>query len=148
MAVSEEECSSAKSGSSGPSSSSSSASRYYLSKCVFRGSVVLHVLHAHIRSPSSNDVVFGKETSIELVVIDEDGNVQSVFDQPVFGTLKDLAILPWNEKFRAARDPQLIIPLYPPSVPSSVNLLNFGLMTHETIAELTFPSDPVTHLRL
>lgn len=48
-----------------------------------------------------------QETSIELVVIDEDGNVQSVFDQPVFGTLKDLAILPWNEKFRAARDPQV-----------------------------------------
>ncbi|CAJ1977384.1 unnamed protein product [Sphenostylis stenocarpa] len=102
VAVSEEECSSAKSG----PSSSSSASRYYLSKCVLRGSVVLQVLHAHIRSPSSNDIVFGKETSIELVVIEEDGNVQSVCDQPVFGTIKDLAILSWNEKFRA-RDPQL-----------------------------------------
>nr|KYP71626.1 hypothetical protein KK1_010894 [Cajanus cajan] len=102
MAVSEEECSSAKSG----PSSSSSASRCYLSKCVLRGSVVLQVLHANIRSPSSNDVVFGKETSIELVVIDEDGNVRSVCDQPVFGTIKDLAILPWNDKFRA-RDPQL-----------------------------------------
>ncbi|BAT86376.1 hypothetical protein LR48_Vigan03g291500 [Vigna angularis] len=102
MAVSEEECSSAKSG----PSSSSSASRYYLSKCVLRGSVVLQVLYAHIRSPSSNDIIFGKETSIELVVIEDDGNVQSVCDQPVFGTIKDLAILPWNEKFRA-RDPQL-----------------------------------------
>ncbi|KAK7396820.1 hypothetical protein VNO78_17979 [Psophocarpus tetragonolobus] len=102
MAVSEEECSSAKSG----PSSSPSTSRYYLSKCVLRGSVVLHVLHAHIRSPSSNDVIFGKETSIELVVIDEDGNVQSVCDQPVFGIIKDLAIIPWNEKFRS-RDPQL-----------------------------------------
>ncbi|RDX85125.1 Splicing factor 3B subunit 3 [Mucuna pruriens] len=102
MAVSEEECSSTKSG----PSSSSSASRYYLSKCVLRGSVVLQVLYAHIRSPSSNDVVFGKETSIELVVIGEDGNVQSVCDQPVFGTIKDLAILPWNDKFRS-RDPQL-----------------------------------------
>lgn len=47
-----------------------------------------------------------QETSIELVVIEDDGNVQSVCDQPVFGTIKDLAILPWNEKFRA-RDPQV-----------------------------------------
>ncbi|XP_027188726.1 uncharacterized protein [Cicer arietinum] len=101
MAVSEEECSSVKPG----HSSSSSTSRYYLSKCVLRGSAVLQVLYAHIRSPFSNDVVFGKETSIELVVIDEDGNVQSVCDQPVFGTIKDLAVLPWNEKF-CARDPQ------------------------------------------
>ncbi|XP_061372111.1 pre-mRNA-splicing factor RSE1 isoform X1 [Gastrolobium bilobum] len=104
MAVSEEECSSAKPGSS--SSSSSSTAPYFLSKCVLRGSVVLQVLYAHIRSPSSNDVVFGKETSIELVVIGEDGNLQSVCDQPVFGTIKDLAILPWNEKFRS-RDPQM-----------------------------------------
>ncbi|XP_058738917.1 uncharacterized protein LOC131610877 isoform X3 [Vicia villosa] len=108
MAVSEEECSSVKSAS--PSSSSYSPSspppRYYLSKCVLRGSAVLQVLYANLRSPSSNDVVFGKETSIELVVIDEDGNVQTVCDQPVFGIIKDLAVLPWNEKFRARRPPQ------------------------------------------
>ncbi|CAK8544226.1 unnamed protein product [Lathyrus sativus] len=102
MAVSEEECSSVKSGSP-PSSSSSSSPRYYLSKCVLRGSAVLQVLYANLRSPSSNDVVFGKETSIELVVIDEDGNVQTVCDQPVFGIIKDLSVLPWNEKFRARR---------------------------------------------
>lgn len=100
MAVSEQECSSAKSSS---SSSSSSTSRYYLSKCVVRASAILQVLYAHLRSPSSNDVVFGKETSIELVVIDEDGNVQTVCDQPVFGIIKDLAVLPWNDKFRACR---------------------------------------------
>lgn len=47
-----------------------------------------------------------QETSIELVVIDENGNVKSVCDQPVFGTIKDLAVLPWNEKF-CARDPQV-----------------------------------------
>ena len=56
MAVSEEECSSAKS----RSSSSTSSSTYYLAKCVLRGSVVLQVLYGHIRSPSSLDVVFGK----------------------------------------------------------------------------------------
>uniref|UniRef100_A0A2P2LJR3 Uncharacterized protein MANES_08G040000 n=1 Tax=Rhizophora mucronata TaxID=61149 RepID=A0A2P2LJR3_RHIMU len=112
MAVSEEECSNAKSrpSSSAPpsSSSSSTASRgaHYLAKCVFRGSVVLQVVSGHIRSPSCSDVVFGKETSIELVVICEDGIVQSICEQPVFGTIKDLAIIPWNDKFHS-RSPQV-----------------------------------------
>ncbi|KAB1222445.1 Splicing factor 3B subunit 3 [Morella rubra] len=103
MAVSEDECSSAKSRS---SSSASSSSTHYLAKCVLRGSVVLQVLYGHIRSPASLDVVFGKETSIELVIIGEDGIVQSVCEQPVFGTIKDIAILPWNEKFHV-RNPQV-----------------------------------------
>ncbi|KAI4300634.1 hypothetical protein L6164_033988 [Bauhinia variegata] len=102
MAVSEEECSSAKGG---PSSSNSS-SAHYLAKCVLRGSAVLQVLYGHIRSPSSRDVVFGKETSIELVIIGDDGIAQSVCDQAVFGTIKDIAILPWNAKFHA-RDLQM-----------------------------------------
>ncbi|KAL2345350.1 hypothetical protein Fmac_006635 [Flemingia macrophylla] len=137
MAVSEEECSSAKSG---PSSSSSSH-RYYLSKCVLRGSVVLQVLHANIRSPSSNDVVFGKETSIELVVIDEDGNVRSVCDHPVFGTIKDLAVLPWNDKFRA-RDPQLWGKdlLVATSDSGKLSLLTFCNEMHRFV--------PVTHIQL
>jgi hypothetical protein len=42
------------------------------------------------------------------VVIDEDGNVQTVCDQPVFGIIKDLAVLPWNDKFRACR-PQVCV---------------------------------------
>lgn len=41
-----------------------------------------------------------QETSIELVIIGDDGVVQSVSEQPVFGTIKDLAILPWNDKSR------------------------------------------------
>lgn len=40
-----------------------------------------------------------QETSIELVIIDEDGVVQSICEQPVFGIIKDIAVLPWNEKF-------------------------------------------------
>ncbi|KAL5741948.1 hypothetical protein ACOSP7_028680 [Xanthoceras sorbifolium] len=109
MAVSEEECSIAKSRSS-PSSSSaptSSNASHYLAKCVLRGSVVLQVAYGHLRSPSSYDVVFAKETSIELVVIGEDGIAQSVCEQAVFGTIKDLAVLPWNEKFNA-RNPQML----------------------------------------
>ncbi|XP_057486313.1 uncharacterized protein LOC130772478 isoform X5 [Actinidia eriantha] len=100
MAVSEEESSSAK-------SRSASNGVHYLAKCVLRGSVVLQVVQGHIRSPSSNDVVFGKETSIELVIVDDDGITQSICEQPVFGTIKDLAILPWNEKFHA-RSPQMM----------------------------------------
>ncbi|KAK7284728.1 hypothetical protein RJT34_19480 [Clitoria ternatea] len=137
MAVSEEECSSTKPG---PSSSSSSKPSY-LSKCVLRGSIVLQVLYAHIRSPSSNDVVFGKETSIELVVIGEDGNVQSVCDQPVFGTIKDLAVLPWNDKFRA-RDPQLWGKdlLVATSDSGKLSLLTFCNEMHRFF--------PVTHIEL
>lgn len=104
MAVSEEVCSTAKSRSS-PSSSSAPAppprNIHYLAKCVLKGSVVLQVAHGHLRSPTSNDVVFGKETSIELVIIGEDGIVQSVCEQAVFGTIKDLAVVPWNKKFNA-----------------------------------------------
>ncbi|CAI9101020.1 OLC1v1038241C2 [Oldenlandia corymbosa var. corymbosa] len=119
MAVTEEEDSVPSSPSSSSSSSwpvsgrrfgfdSSASPSYssYLSKTVLRSSVVLHLLRGHIRSPSSNDVVLGKETSIELVIIDEDGTMQSVCEQPVFGTIKDMAILPWNDRFQA-RSPKI-----------------------------------------
>ncbi|KAJ0028112.1 hypothetical protein Pint_36331 [Pistacia integerrima] len=142
MAVSEEECSTTKSRSS-PSSSSvvaPSKNAHYLAKCVLKGSVILHVAYGHLRSPSSNDVVFGKrnllanlvtdrvtllerylqlhkckdhtsllewETSIELLIIGEDGIAQSVCEQAVFGTIKDLAVIPWNKKFYP-RNPQML----------------------------------------
>ncbi|CAK9145940.1 unnamed protein product [Ilex paraguariensis] len=57
MAVSEEESSSTD-GSNKSRSASNGA--YYLAKTVLRGSVVLQVVHGHFRSPSSNDIVFGK----------------------------------------------------------------------------------------
>lgn len=61
MAVSEEESSSGSSKSRRSTSSASAANgAYYLAKCALRGSVVLQIVHGHIRSPSSNDVVFGK----------------------------------------------------------------------------------------
>ncbi|KAJ4977737.1 hypothetical protein NE237_008517 [Protea cynaroides] len=75
---------------------------HFVAKCVLKGSAVLQAVHGHLRSSSSFDVVFGKETSIELVVIGEDGVVQSICEQAVFGTIKDLAIMRWNEKFRAS----------------------------------------------
>lgn len=42
-----------------------------------------------------------QETSIEMVIIDNDGIVQSISEQPVFGIIKDLAVLPWNKRFQA-----------------------------------------------
>ncbi|WOL15227.1 hypothetical protein Cni_G24008 [Canna indica] len=75
---------------------------HYLAKCVLRGSAILHAVQGHFRSPCSSDVVFGKETSLELASISEDGIVQSLFEQSVFGTIKDLAILPWNNRFKGS----------------------------------------------
>ncbi|KAL2225839.1 UNVERIFIED_CONTAM: Pre-mRNA-splicing factor RSE1 [Sesamum indicum] len=104
MAVSEESSSSRPNTSNSHSNSRSppkhNADAYYLAKTVLRGSVVLQAVCGHFRSTSSYDVVFGKETSVELVIIDEDGIVQSICEQPVFGTIKDLVVLPWNEKLQ------------------------------------------------
>lgn len=80
---------------------------HYLAKCVLRGSAVLQVVRGHIRSSDFMDVVFGKETSLELVIIGEDGVIHSAYEQAIFGTIKDLAILRWNEKFHA-RNQQLV----------------------------------------
>ncbi|KAK6124599.1 hypothetical protein DH2020_041654 [Rehmannia glutinosa] len=107
MAVSEESSSASSSrpntsncNSNSTSSSKNNTDAFYLAKTVLRGSVVLQAVCGHFRSSASYDVVFGKETSIELVIIDEDGIVQSVSEQPVFGTIKDLAVVPWNERFQ------------------------------------------------
>ncbi|KAF2554749.1 hypothetical protein F2Q68_00017909 [Brassica cretica] len=97
----------------------SSAGDHYLAKCVLRPSVVLQVAYGYFRSRSSRDIVFGKvrplpppsscnqylldlcgkfETCIELAVIGEDGVVESVCEQNVFGTIKDLAVIPQSNK--------------------------------------------------
>ncbi|XP_024156142.1 uncharacterized protein LOC112164137 [Rosa chinensis] len=61
------------------SSPSTSSSSHYLSKCLLRGTVVLQVLYSHTRFPNSNNIVFGKEKSIELVIIGEDGGLYSLY---------------------------------------------------------------------
>ncbi|CAM6115609.1 unnamed protein product [Calypogeia fissa] len=78
-------------------------SSLYLAKCVLRSSVVLQAAYGHFRSPSSLDLVFGKESALELAVVSEVGVVESVCEQPVFGSIKDLRVLPWNEDFRGAQ---------------------------------------------
>ncbi|XAR68639.1 hypothetical protein NMG60_11003833 [Bertholletia excelsa] len=134
MAVSEEESSSAK-------SRSASNGVHYLSKCVLRGSVVLQVVQGHIRSPFSIDVVFGKETSVELVIIDEDGIVQSICEQPVFGTIKDLTILQWNDKFhpsgREMQGKDLLVVI---SDSGKLSFLTFSNEMHRFF--------PLTHIQL
>ncbi|KAL6523179.1 hypothetical protein OROGR_016782 [Orobanche gracilis] len=115
MAASEEEfspasssrpCTSNSNSNSAPPSKNN-AEAFYLAKTVLRGSVVLQAVSGHFRSHTSYDVVFAKETSIELVIVDEDGIVQSISEQPVFGTIKDLAVLPWNERFQM-RSPKMV----------------------------------------
>lgn len=41
-----------------------------------------------------------QETALELVVLREDGVVQSICEQSVFGTIMDLQVLPWNQQYR------------------------------------------------
>ncbi|CAA3032194.1 pre-mRNA-splicing factor prp12, partial [Olea europaea subsp. europaea] len=114
MAVSEEESSSSSKpgvvnhgNNKSQSSSNSNSAACYLAKTVLTSSVVLQVVRGHFRSSSSSDVIFGKETSIEMVIIDNDGIVQSISEQPVFGIIKDLAVLPWNKRFQA-QSPKLL----------------------------------------
>lgn len=108
---------------------------YGLAKCVLKGSVVLQAVYGHIRSPTTLDVVFGKETALELVVVSEDGMVQSVCEQTVFGTIKDLAVLPWNDQCRAAQ-PQtygkdLLVVL---SDSGNLSFLTFSVEMHRFLA--------------
>ena len=44
-----------------------------------------------------------QETSLELLVVSEDGIVQSICEQPIFGKIKDLKLLPWNERYRSSQ---------------------------------------------
>ncbi|EPS73555.1 hypothetical protein M569_01197, partial [Genlisea aurea] len=73
---------------------------FYLAKTVLKGTAILQAVRGHFRSLSYCDVVFGKETSIELVNIDGDGITHTISEQPIFGTIKDLAVLPWAERFQ------------------------------------------------
>lgn len=139
MAVTEEESSSSSSASKSRASSSNGV--HYLAKCVLPSSVVLQVVHGHIRSPSSNDIVFGKETSLELVAIGDDGVVQSICEQPVFGVIKDMAILPWNKKFRPQNSQVLGKDLL-------VIISDSGKLSFLTFSNEMHRFFPVTHVQL
>ncbi|XP_057535063.1 uncharacterized protein LOC130813276 isoform X1 [Amaranthus tricolor] len=140
MAVTQEESSSSSS-SAANSQLKTSNGVHYLAKCVLPSSVVLQVVHGHIRSPTSNDVVFGKETSIEMVAISEDGVVQSICEQPVFGVIKDIAILPWNKNFRAQNSQVLGKDLL-------VIVSDSGKLSFLTFCNEMHRFFPVTHVQL
>ena len=57
-----------------------------------------------------------------MVVIGEDGIATSVCEQSVFGTIKDLAILPWNEKF-CVPNPQFYTKIYNESIVGYILLI-------------------------
>ncbi|KAF2921855.1 uncharacterized protein [Oryza sativa Japonica Group] len=78
------------------SASSSAVATRYLAKRVLRGSAVLHVAQGCFRSPDCVDVVLCKENSLELVVIGEDGVLQSICEQTTFGIIKDVGVLNWR----------------------------------------------------
>uniref|UniRef100_A0A1J3E4J0 Pre-mRNA-splicing factor prp12 n=1 Tax=Noccaea caerulescens TaxID=107243 RepID=A0A1J3E4J0_NOCCA len=123
-----------------PPSSPSSAGDHYLAKCVLRPSVVLQVAYGYFRSRSSRDIVFGKETCIELVVIGEDGIVESVCEQNVFGTITDLAVVPQSNKlysnsFQMGKDLLAVL-----SDSGNLSFLSFSNEMHRF--------SPIQHVRL
>ncbi|KAJ4801243.1 Cleavage and polyadenylation specificity factor (CPSF) A subunit protein [Rhynchospora pubera] len=114
---------------------------HYLAKCILRGSAVLHAVQGRFRFPSSIDVVFGKETSLELVEISEDGVLQTVFEQTVFGIIKDIAVLRWNDRYQQfvaqAQGRDLLVVL---SDSGKLSILAFSFEMHRFFA--------VTHVEM
>ncbi|XP_048556292.1 splicing factor 3B subunit 3 isoform X2 [Triticum urartu] len=95
------------SSSSGPSTSASAFSAgvsggasatHYLAKRVLHGSAVQHVARGHFRSEHLWEIVLCKGTSLELVVVGEDGVLQSICEQSTFGIVKDVGVLDWRFK--------------------------------------------------
>uniref|UniRef100_A0A453BKQ1 Cleavage/polyadenylation specificity factor A subunit N-terminal domain-containing protein n=2 Tax=Aegilops tauschii subsp. strangulata TaxID=200361 RepID=A0A453BKQ1_AEGTS len=95
------------SSSSGPSTSASAFSAgvsggasatHYLAKRVLHGSAVQHVARGHFRSEHLWEFVLCKGTSLELVVVGEDGVLQSICEQNTFGIVKDVGVLDWRFK--------------------------------------------------
>lgn len=63
--------------------------------------MLFHSLHLDDGEFCVACICYWQETSLELVVVSEDGVVQSVCEQPMFGTIKDLRVLPWNASRRS-----------------------------------------------
>ncbi|CAG8557410.1 10090_t:CDS:10 [Dentiscutata erythropus] len=62
-------------------------------KTAVHSSVVHKMLVCALRGKERKDVVFSKETVLELLEITQEGDLISIIEQPVFGTIKDLAVL-------------------------------------------------------
>ncbi|CAG8609261.1 10589_t:CDS:10 [Cetraspora pellucida] len=60
-------------------------------------SCVIHkMLVCALRGKERKDVVFSKETVLELLEITQEGDLIPIIEQPVFGTIKDFAVLHCN----------------------------------------------------
>lgn len=55
-------------------------------------------------------------------MVSEDGTVQSVCEQPVFGTIKDLRVLPWNEDYRSPQ-PEVVFAFLQHALQSSLKIV-------------------------
>jgi hypothetical protein len=55
---------------------------------------ILQAVYKHIQSPSLSNLIFGKESALGLVDMSEDGVIQLIFNQIVFGSINGLQIYP------------------------------------------------------
>ncbi|RHZ88816.1 hypothetical protein Glove_21g356 [Diversispora epigaea] len=62
-------------------------------KTALHSCVVPQILTCSLRSSERKDIVFAKETVLELLEITREGTLVSIFEQPVFGTIKDIKVL-------------------------------------------------------
>eukprot|EP00741_Cyanophora_paradoxa_P021917 tig00021428_g21156.t1 len=85
------------------SAPASGGAAYLYMKTLCRSGVVLHVAVGRFR-PGETLVVFAKQNVLELLAFGEDGELQSLFEQPVFGTVRDIAVVPGSSVQAAGDD--------------------------------------------
>eukprot|EP00898_Chlorokybus_atmophyticus_P003273 jgi/Chlat1/3947/Chrsp26S04201 len=73
---------------------------YFYAKSALKSSAVLQAICGRVRDPAVIDVVLGKETVLELLAQGNDGCLHSLCEQSVFGTIRDLKLLPWTSELR------------------------------------------------
>lgn len=63
-------------------------------KTISPGSLVHQACRGCFRVACTNDVVLARGTGLELLTVDDAGQITSLFWQPVFGAIQDLASYP------------------------------------------------------
>ncbi|CAG8587532.1 18234_t:CDS:10, partial [Acaulospora morrowiae] len=58
-----------------------------------RSCTISHMLTCSLRGSERKDIVFAKETALELLEIVDEGKLNSIIEQPIFGTIKDIKVL-------------------------------------------------------
>ncbi|KAL1918845.1 uncharacterized protein VTP21DRAFT_2867 [Calcarisporiella thermophila] len=62
-------------------------------RTVLHNPVIRQVALCALRSPVAKDVIFSKETSLELLELQENFTLSSLLEQPTFGIVKDMRVL-------------------------------------------------------